>query len=301
MFVKATADTSSRPRRQRPLAVALGSLIAFMAFGVTAAEPPPSAPEPVNLNARVLLLRLKPAGAVRTADLATCESLEDILRVTRAAGTVSVIVQASREVVCHPAAQIRMDAIESRSVFVPGAAAPTNQEFGLRLKLDLRTFNAPNSQEPVAAAVVWNGDWSGSVQLLSRWEALAVRGFNLAARSVPGITYERVEEDEDGFVNTGGGANIGGLFRRKKKEPAPKPAKNAAKPAAGAAPVPAPAAAPGENEPSYQAGTDRQRIQLEGAVLTGSGRPLLSRHPLAERQDGELLFILIPTWSRAQP
>jgi hypothetical protein len=30
-----------------------------------------------------------------------------------------------------------------------------------------------------------------------------------------------VEEDEDGFVNTGGGADIGGLFRRRKKEKNP--------------------------------------------------------------------------------
>jgi len=136
------------------------------------------------------------------------------------------------------------------------------------------------------------------VQLLSRWEALAVRGFNLA-RTVPGITYTRVEPDEDGFVNAGGGMDISGLFRRKKKTPpkAEEKGRAANRTPALATGAPANPAPPGEREPSYSIDGSRQTLPFGGTAIVSNAQLILSRHSLASRADGELIFVLVPKWT----
>lgn len=127
------------------------------------------------------------------------------------------------------------------------------------------------------------------MQLISKWEALAVRTFN-AARTIPGITCERVEEDEDGFVNTGGTTDLGGLFRRKRKPAAPPTAK-AAKGAPKAAVASAAPQATGE--PEYFSDQIAETVLLSGNWLGVPGELIVRRHPLvAEPGARELILAL---------
>lgn len=302
----ATVDPTIPSRTGGHLIPALLALLlgASHAMGADVLPPPGPTPDaalrPVNLQTQLILFRHKATSPVTTESLAACQSVDDVLRVLRPAGTLNVIAYETREAACQPTGQIRFDALESRRVFAPGMAAPTNHEYGLRLEADFRLLSASDPGQPVAVAVTWKGSWAGSVQLLSRWEAIAVRGFNMA-RTVPGITYTRVEPDEDGFVNTGGGMDLGGLFRRKKKTP-PKGEEKGRAAQRSPAPAPAPAApatpaTPEEREPSYSSDASRQTLPFAGTAIVSNDQLILSRHPLANPGDGELIFVLVPKWA----
>ena len=210
----------------------------------------------------------------------------------RAAGPVEVLCHARREVACLPAARAEFFVTETRPSFLlhDFGGTPTNQVFGLDLHADVRVLLPATGSTPPVLSLSWEGSWSVSVALLARWETIAVRGFNVA-RNVPGITYEKLEEDEDGFVNTGGGSDFGGLFKRKKKD---KPAgKKGSKPLAVS--VAAATAPPAEREPSYSAETAVEKVPLRGEWLGMGGQLLITRMPLSLGDNpGDLYLVLQP-------
>lgn len=258
---------------------------------------------PVNVGLGVTLLRHRPTRPPNEAQLGACADLESVLRILRDSGRVEVIYRAFRDVACQPAGRLQFRSLEARHAFLldsatTNVAAP--RSFGLDLQADLRLLPPAAANAPPALALAWTGSWTGSVQLFSRWEALAVRTFNVV-KTVPGITYERVEEDEDGFVNTGGTADLGGLFRRKKKKEDAKPATpaKAAKPTkagklAGAKTAAAPTAPP-EREPSYYDEQQPAQVVLNGSWI-GTGGLILQRQTLAGGTEaGDFYFVVTPS------
>ena len=272
----------------------VASLTAAEPVGLNAAGAPGPALEPaapVNVAVRVALLRFRPNTPLAESDLAGSRSWPDLFRRLTNHGKVELIHRAVRELACEPMAHLAFRQVETRPAFVleAGKTVPQTNSYGLSLDADLRWLPTAGPNGQPVALLGWSGSWRGSVQLFSKWEALAVRTFN-AARTIPGITYERVEEDEDGFVNTGGTTDLGGLFRRKKKAAPPPPAKAAKGPSKAALASVAPAAS---GEPEYFSDQVPETVSLSGTWLGAPGDLIVSRHPLvAEPGAGELILVL---------
>ncbi len=261
---------------------------------------------PVNVGLGLTLLRHRPTKPPGDAQLAACVDLDSVLRILRDSGRVEVIYRAYRDVACQPAGRVQFRSLEARNAFLlgPTSLSPIPRSFGLDLQADLRLLPSGVPNTPPAVALAWNGSWTGSVQLFSRWEALAVRTFNVV-KTIPGITYERVEEDEDGFVNTGGSTELGGLFRRKKKKdepksaPPPKTAKAVKADKSGksaTAKVSAEPAAPPEREPSYSDEQQPAQVILNGSWLGAAGHMILQRQALVGGPEaGDFYFIINPS------
>ena len=243
-------------------------------------------PAPADVVVVATVLRHRPAkqAVVPGEKIAACRTLPELAQLLRASGTLEVLCHARRDVACLPAARADFLATETRPAFRLGdnGGTPTNQTFGVDLHVDVRVLVPATGSTPPLFALSWEGAWSGSVSLLARWEAMAVRGFNLA-RAVPGVAYEKMEEDEDGFVNTGGGSDLGGLFKRKKKD---KPSKKETKPGAVAAPA-------AGREPSYSAETAVETVPMLGEWIGQAGQLLVRRTALAAGDNpGDLYLVL---------
>ena len=241
---------------------------------------------PANVAVTATLLRHRPAdrNAVAREKLVVCRTLPELAQLLRAAGPLEILCHARREVACAPAARAEFLVAETRPAFAQHDAGGvlTNQIFGLDLHANVRVLLPATATNPTMLGLSWEGSWSGSVALLARWETIAVRGFNLA-KTVPGITYEKVEEDEDGFVNTGGGTSFGGLFGRKKKD------RDVGKKDAKAALTAA------AHEPDYSAEVATEKVPLHGEWLGTGGPLLITRVPLATGKDpGDLYLVLQP-------
>lgn len=256
--------------------------------------PVPETAAPVNVTLGISVIRFRPTSPLSEAEMAASPGWPELLRRLTNHGKVEVIHRAVRELVCEPAAHLTFRQLESRPAFVleSGKAAPQTNAYGLSLDADLRWLPAAGPDGGPVILLHWSGSWRGSVRLYSKWEALAVRTFN-AARTLPGITYERVEEDEDGFVNTGGTTDLGGLFRRKKK-PAKPQAPAPSKRTKGAAKSEMAAAAPTPSgEPEYFSDQVPETVPLNGTWLGAPGGVIVQRHPLvAEPGAGDLVFVL---------
>jgi hypothetical protein len=272
--------------------------LAWPLTGWTAPAPatPDPLPAPTDVALTITVLRHRPnTVAVLPARLIEASGLTDLVRILKEAGPVEVLHHARRDLACDPTGQTRWAITELRPlVQVEGSSAtPTNRTLGLQLTTDVRVMLPPTPTTPALLALSWEGSWTGSTALLARWEQLAVRGFNLAA-TIPGITYTKVEEDEDGFVNTGGGADIGGLFRRRKKEKNPPKAAPAKSPAKGAAPTaPKPSAgSPATGEPSYAAEVAQEDLALRGDWLGVGGQLLITRARLTQGDKPGDLYVI---------
>jgi hypothetical protein len=93
-----------------------------------------------------------------------------------------------------------------------------------------------------------------------------------------------MEEDEDGFVNTGGGSDLGGLFKRKKKDK--QPPQKETKPGTVAAPA-------AGREPSYVAETAVETVPMSGEWIGPAGQLLVRRTALAAGDNpGDLYLVL---------
>ena len=255
---------------------------------------PVYAPLPAaNLAVVVTLLRHRPLAheSVPADKVGDCQSLAELSRLLRAAGPLEVLCHARRELACAPAGRAVFQSLESRPAFLPqaGAAAPTNAIFGLDLHADARIVSPVTGAAPPVVILSWEGQWKGSGTLLANWEKIALRAFNLA-RTVPGITYTKVEPDEDGFVNTGGGTDVGGLFRRKKT-------KVAAKKGAPAAAAVANPTAPSEREPSYAAEPAPEIVPLQGQWIGAAGQLLVSRRTLSVGDNPGELYLVVQALS----
>ena len=249
---------------------------------------------PTNVALGISVIRFRPSSPLSEAEMAASPGWPELLRRLTNHGKVEVIHRAVRELVCEPTAHLSFRQLESRPAFLleAGKAAPQTNAYGLSLEADLRWLPAAGHEGGPVILLHWSGSWRGSVRLYSKWEALAVRTFN-AARTLPGITYERVEEDEDGFVNTGGTTDLGGLFRRKKnpaKPQAPAPSKRTK----GAAKSNLAAAAPAPTgEPEYFSDQVPETVALNGTWLGAPGGVIVQRHPLvAEPGAGDLVFVV---------
>ena len=243
---------------------------------------------PPNVSVLVTLLRHRPVNHVSVAaeKVGGCQTLPELAQLLRVAGPLEVLCHARREVACGPAARAEFRTVETRAAYFVQdlGASPTNHSFGLDLHADVRVLSPATSTTPSWLALSWEGTWSGSSVLLAGWEKLAVRGFNLA-RAVPGITYTKAEPDEDGFVNTSGGTDLGGLFRRKKKDP------KKTGPAPAAAPAgPAPTS---EHEPSYSAIRAPEQVPLQGQWIGVAGQLLISRKALSVGADSGDLYLVV--------
>ncbi len=243
-----------------------------------------------NVAVEITLLRHRPVNpaSVTAEKLLRCRTVPELAQMLRAAGPLEVLSHARHDLACGQSAPATFHDTEMRPSFVlyETGGVTTNLAFGLDLRAEVRVLVPATATAPPVLNISWAGSWSGSVALLATWEKYAVRAFNLA-RTVPGITYTKTEVDEDGFVNTGGGSDIGGFFKKKKKDPGAgkKPAPSDATPAA---------ALPG-NEPSYSAETARERIWLQGA-WSGAGSPLLITRVQLSIGDkpGELYLVIQP-------
>ena len=93
--------------------------------------------------------------------------------------------------------------------------------------------------------------------------------------------------------------DLGGLFRRKKKTPPKGEEKGRAarRSPAPATAAPATPATPEEREPSYSIDASRQTLPFAGTAIVSNDQLILSRHPLANPGDGELIFGLVPKWA----
>lgn len=267
---------------------------------VSSSAPAADAPVPLNVEVTATLLRHRPTSGtvVAAGRLEACRTLGDTRQTLLASGRVESLYHARRLAVCEPAARLEFNSTESRPAFTVTAAGQsfTNQTYGVLLRTDVRVIAPPDFGRPAFVGLEWEGSWSGSVSLLSEWEQLAVRGFNLAAK-IPNITYEKVEEDEDGFVNTGGGVDVGGFFRRKKKdrkEPAKKPAV-----VLGAKPAAAGSAA-AANEPSYLADHAFESAPFKGQWLGPGNALLILRHPLPGGADAGDLYLVLEVETEAR-
>ena len=250
---------------------------------------PVSAPATVAVTATVLRHRPANQTSVPKEKLVVCRTLPELAQVLRTAGPLEVLCRSGREVACVPSARAEFLTTETRPAFLlqGNGSTPTNQVFGLDLHADVRVLLPATATTPPVLSLSWEGSWSGSVSLLERWEAVAVRGFNVV-RKVPGITYEKLEEDEDGFVNTGGGSDFSGLFKRKRKDKAAD--KKTSSPLAVAA---AAANAPREHEPSYSAETAVETVPLHGHWLGTGGQLLITRVPLSVgKNPGDFYLVL---------
>ncbi len=246
----------------------------------------PATGAPVNVVVVATVLRHRPTKKVSLPQekVIACRTLPELAQALRATGTLEVLCHARREVACGPAAQAEFLVTEGRPAFLlhDNGGTPTNQIFGLELHAALQVLPPATAAAPPRIGLAWQGSWSGSVALLGQWEKFAARGFNIL-HAVPGVAYEKVEEDEDGFVNTGGGANVGGLFRRKSKPVGKKEAAAAVQAAA--------------HEPSYLADIAVQKFHFHGE-WQGTGGPLLiTRAPLSDgsgKDPSDLYLVLQP-------
>ncbi len=247
-----------------------------------------------NIAVTVTLLRHRPTQHLPVAEekIGDCNSLPELARVLRAAGPLEVLSHSRREVACAPHARAEFGASESRQSYIASdpAASPTHEAFGLELHADVAVLARGSATRPPVLVLSWEGSWAGSVTLLATWEKLAVRGFNIA-RAVPGITYTKVEPDEDGFVNTGGGTDIGGFFRKKKPKADAKKGNPPANPEASKGP-----AAPGithEREPSYSAEPPPDKIPLQGQWIGPAGQMLVTRRVLSAVENSGDLYLVV--------
>lgn len=254
----------------------------------------PAPSPPVNASVGIALIRFRPSRPLPEAELVASRTWADLFRRMTNHGRADVIHRAVRDIVCAPSAHLEFRQLESRPAFTldTGSPLPQTNVFGLSLATDVRWLPAAGPGDEPWVLVEWKGGWTGSVQLYSRWEALAVRAFS-AAKTLPGITYDRMEEDEDGFVNTGGTTDFGGLFRRRKTR------QKADKPTGGApGKAPARAAASGsapqpKREPDYLDATVMESVALSGQRLCPAGEMIIRRHPLSTEPDaGELILVL---------
>ncbi len=249
---------------------------------------------PSNIAVSLTLLRHRPTRQTSAdADsVGSCRSLPELVQVLKVAGPVEVLGHLRREIACAPSGRIEFNSVETRPAILAQGylPSPTNHVFGLELHADVTVFSAGSPTAPPFLMLSWNGTWAGSTTLLATWEKLAVRGFTLAA-AVPGITYSKVEPDEDGFVNTGGGTDLGGLFRRRKpKDAAKKDAPAKPSKAAKAAVI---AAATTEREPSYASEPPPEKIVLQGDWIGFAGQLLVSRREMpAADQSGDLYLVI---------
>jgi len=241
---------------------------AFAGLGAHAGDLPPS----VNCTISVTAIRCPSQTAPGSSRFQGCRQPGDVWQLLRGSPKAKLLYHSIRTLSCLEAGAVDFVALERRPVVFIGAGAATNavRDYGMNLHLHVR-------QESVAEQPLfildWDGAWSDSPQLLIKWESLAVRAFN-AASKIPGLAYQKTEEDDDGFVDTGHGTDISGFFKRKpKKAPA------------------AEAAIPGE--PDYLADTQFEITPLAGQCVTGQGGLIIARQPLGPAPSSDELFLII--------
>ncbi len=235
-----------------------------------------------SLRLTVTVLRYAPK-ASRTppagSDLSKCKTVTEVVAALRneappkekevksakkakktAVDRVDTLYHASRDMALLPGGQASFTAQETRPVFRviddPGQGL-TNQQYGVSLRVDAQLLpieGAPGARPAQKVRLVWDGSFVWSQTLLASWEKIAL-GLYKAASKIPGITYESQTEDEDGFVETGSGVNLGGLFKRKKEK------------TAGPTAPTGPGGTLQTEEPSYQFDPTRTEISLRGAHL----------------------------------
>ncbi|MBM3879973.1 MAG: hypothetical protein FJ387_09675 [Verrucomicrobia bacterium] len=265
------------------------------------------------------LLRYVPASqTVPSAEaLARCVSVEDLVRFVEtggqpsarasrptqakakpARGHVRVLYHASRDWLLASGAKGSFTAQETRPAFVAAAGGElglTNRQYGLALDvtvLGLAEVGAALVVPPSADASVflrWEGSFVWSEQLLAKWEQYAVAVHSAFAK-VPGVVYESQTEDEDGFVTGGGGGlNLGGLFRKRRRTDAVPGAVRR-----GSVAGPSQAGSPlVTDEPSYQAEAERSEITLAGEQWLADGALGVWAYPVQSAGSAAEVFYLV--------
>ncbi len=237
---------------------------------------------PVNVVVVATLMRHRPTKKVSLPPekVIACRTLPELAQTLRSSGTLEVLCHARREVACRPTAQAEFLITEGRPAFIlnDDGGTPTNQVFGLEIHTQVWVVPPATAVAPRLVGLAWEGSWSGSVTLLGEWEKFAARGFTLL-HAVPGVAYTKVEEDEDGFVSTGGGANLGGLFGRKSKNVGKKEAVDAVQTAG--------------HEPSYLSDISVDKYPFHGEWLGTGGQLLISRAPWSVGKDPSDLYLVL--------
>jgi hypothetical protein len=243
--------------------------------GEAAAAPAPK----LNLRATATLVRLHVTGSKspQVKHLADSKNAVDFVRKLKGFGDCEVLCRISREADAEPECSFAFKSTETRpSVAVSGGNnAATNVQLGLDLEMHATVPPRVGNVQPIL--LTWKGEWRNSERLFALWEEIAAQAVNAAA-AIPGVAYSRVEEDDDGFVNTSGGANLGGLFKKK-----PKSGKREALTNAVAA----------FREPSYLADTAVRAVPFSGLSLLRLGGIAYSRAPEPAGDGKSELFLLV--------
>jgi hypothetical protein len=266
---------TSRRRFVQILQLTCAAALACLSAG--AADPPPadSGRAPVNCSIQVTVLRCTGKSAVAPDKLRDCRQPSDLWQALRQAGSVDLLYHSTRTVWCDGQGNVDFVALETRPVIYLGGTTATNISHAYGMELHVRVYDAGAGPGPPLFVIDWDGSWSGSPQLKAKWESLAVRGFN-AASKIPGITYQKTEEDEDGFVNMGKGSDISGLFKKKPKNKPPAASEKAA-----------------PDEPDYLDDPAFEKVSMAGVEMVSPGGMIVTRQRLAATDAVEELFFLI--------
>lgn len=254
----------------------------------------PNPPGNWQLNLTLLRLRTDGKRAVADAGLTACRAATEVMAKLKATGKgcqVEVLAQARQSLTLTPSGEVVVRAAECRPVIClegGSAGSVTNRDYGLDLRAIAREVVVSRPGQPGTIALEWNGKWRGSPGLLIDWERVAVKAFNLA-RALPGVGYESMEPDEDGFVNTTGGSDVSRLFKRKRKDdPAGKGSTEAGKNGKASPPVALP-------EPSYLADTAQREVEFKGTTFCRGGQLIIHARPFSDqREEGVLYLVLQP-------
>ncbi|HWD18386.1 MAG TPA: hypothetical protein VHB20_03840 [Verrucomicrobiae bacterium] len=235
-------------------------------------------PSVVNCTVSVTVIRCAGRAAPSSDTLRACRRPGDVWQALRRAEGVHLLYHSTREAAFAESGALEFVALERRPAILIGAVTATNnmaRDYGMNLHLHARQARVADDQP--LFIVDWDGSWSDSPQLIAKWESLAVRAFNVASK-IPGIMYEKTEEDDDGFVNTGRGTDVSGFFHKKPKTPPP--------------PDPADSAA-GPAEPDYLADTAYESVPLAGQCVTRAGGLIIARQGLSDAPGADELLLVI--------
>ncbi len=287
LFIDQAKVASGGPALDWSTASSLQLTVTVLRYSSKAPRPPPTAED---------LQRCKTVpdvvAALRSEAIPKEKEAKAAKKAKKTTGAlVETLYHASRDMALLPGGQASFTARETRPVFCvvdDPSQGLTNRQYGLSLQVDAQRVpieTMPGAPPVQRVRLVWDGSFVWSQALLAGWERIALALYKTASK-IPGITYESQTEDEDGFVETGSGVNLGGLFKRKKEK------------AAGTAAAAASDGAANPSEPSYQEDAARQEIPMRGERLFADREMVVFafRGDRSEREPEAIYLVLQPTF-----
>ena len=194
----------------------LPAQVTFIDAGTLAdtAATAPARERPVRLTVAVLRFLPQSRAGRYVGLLPTNGPLTQVVAALGKQGQVNLLYLGDRDLAGATNAAACFDSAERRPAFSLHAAANaslTNRQFGLHLRVAARPAAGGRAE------LEWDGQFSWSPDLIDGWagEKYLLFGMRVASVLKPGSVYSDDDDDE------GRGINIGGLFKKKPKEPKP--------------------------------------------------------------------------------